>query len=218
VTNTVTDNGGSTASNAAAGCTVTTVSPVAGNGGPDGTVTINGGAAYTNSTTVTLTLAKSGGGPNPATMILSNDNSTWLGPYSFAGSYTWTMMSGAGSKTVYARFYNSSGQYGSVASDTIILDTTAPSTPTNFIKSNTKITGGNTTITFTWSAVTDSALGGYRVYKRLITSTGSYSLVCDTSATTCSDTHKKTDTYEYYIVAYDLATNVSAASSPHLTG
>ena len=67
-------------------------------------------------------------------------------------------------------------------------------------------------------AVTDGALGGYRVYKRLITSTGSYSLVCDTTSTTCSDTHKKTDTYEYYIVAYDLATNVSAASTPHLTG
>ena len=61
-------------------------------------------------------------------------------------------------------------------------------------------------------------LGGYRVYRRLITSTGAYSLVCDTASTTCSDTHKKTDTYEYYIVAYDLATNVSAASTPHLTG
>ena len=106
VVNTVTDNGGSTASNSAAGCTVTTVSPVAGNGGPDGTVSINGGATYTNSTTVTLSLAKSGGGPNPQTMILSNDNSTWLGPYSFATSYTWNLTPGDGSKTVYARFYN----------------------------------------------------------------------------------------------------------------
>ena len=56
------------------------------------------------------------------------------------------------------------------------------------------------------------------MYRRLITSTGAYSLVCDTASTTCSDTHKKTDTYEYYIVAYDLATNVSAGSTPHLTG
>ena len=219
VVNTVTDNGGSSASNSAAGCTVTTVSPTAGNGGPDGTVSINAGATYTNSTTVTLSLAKSGGGPNPATMKLSNDNSTWLGPFAFATSYTWTVPSGDGTKTVYARFYNGAGLYGAIASDTIILDTIAPGTPTSFAKSNTTISGANTTITFTWVApvgVTD--LGGYRVYRRLITSTGAYSLVCDTSSLTCSDTHKKTDTYEYYIVAYDLATNVSAGSTPHLTG
>ena len=218
IVNTVTDNGGSVASNSAAGCTVTTVSPVGSNGGPDGTVVVNGNATYTNSTTVTLTLAKSGGGPNPATMLLSNDNSTWLGPYGWATSYPWTVTSGDGTKTVYARFYNSSGQYGAIATDTIVLDTVAPSTPTNFVKSATTTSGANTTITFTWSAVTDGALGGYRVYRRLITSTGSYSLVCDTGSTTCSDTHKKTDTYEYYIVAYDLATNVSAGSTPHLTG
>jgi hypothetical protein len=218
IVNTVTDNGGSTASNSAAGCTVSTVNPVAGNGGPDGTVTINGGSAYTNTTTVTLTLAKSGGGPSPATMKFSNDNVTWLGPYSWATSYPWTMSSGAGTKTVYARFFDSSGKFGAIATDTIILDQTAPATPTNFVKAQTTISGANTTIKFTWSAVTDSALGGYRIYKRLITSTGSYSLVCDTSSTTCNDTHKKTETYEYYIVAYDLATNVSTGSTPHLTG
>jgi hypothetical protein len=217
--NTVTDNGGSTASNSAAGCTVTTINPVGGNGGPDGTVSINGGALYTNTTTVTLTLAKSGGGPNPATMRFSNDNSTWLGPYGWATSYTWSIPAGDGTKTVYARFYNGSGQYGAIATDTIIVDTVAPPTPTNFAKSTTTTSGSNTTITFTWNTLAGvSDLGGYRVYRRLITSTGSYSLVCDTSSTTCSDTHKKTDTYEYYIVAYDLATNVSAGSTPHLTG
>jgi len=220
VVNTVTDNNGSTASNSSMACSVTTVNPSAGNGGPDGTVSINGGAAYTNSTTVTLTLAKSGGGPTTGmTMTLSNDNATWLGPFAFATSYTWTMTPGTGTKTVYARFYNAGGLYGAVASDTITLDTTAPGVPTSFVKSNTTISGANTTITFTWVApvgVTD--LGGYRVYRRLITSTGAYSLVCDVAVLTCNDTHKKTDTYEFYIVAYDLATNVSVGSTPHLTG
>jgi hypothetical protein len=123
------------------------------------------------------------------------------------------MPSGDGTKTVYARFYSSSGTFGTIATDTIVLDTVAPSTPTNFKKASTTTSGANTTINFTWTAVTDSALGGYRVYKRLITSIGAYSLVCDTTSTACSDTHKKTDTY-----AYDLATNVSAGSTPHLTG
>jgi hypothetical protein len=218
IVTTVTDDGGSVADNAAAGCTVTTTNPGAGNGGPDGTVTINGDASYTNSTTVTLTLAKSGGGPNPATMKLSNDGSTWLGPYSFTTSYTWTIGTGDGTKTVYARFFSASGTYGSIASDTIILDTTAPATPTNFTKASESTTGSNKTVVLTWDAIVDSALGGYRVYRRLITSTGSYSLVCDTTSTTCSDTHKKTDTYEYYVVAYDLATNVSDPYTPHPTG
>jgi len=41
--------------------------------------------------------------------------------------------------------------------------------------------------------------------------------VCDTSSTACSDTHKKTDSYEYYVIAYDLAGNQSAQSN-HVTG
>jgi type II secretory pathway pseudopilin PulG len=217
VVNTVTDDGGSTATNADAVCKVATESPALGNGGPNATIAINGGATYTNSTTVTLTLTKTGS--TPTQMKFSNDQITWLGKFAWATTYTWTLTSGEGTKTVYGRFYNSSGQYGDVSNDTIILDTSAPTTPAGFQKSNTVDVGANRTITFTWSPATDNyAIGGYRVYRRLITSTGSFSLVCDTSTTTCSDTHKKTDTYEYYIVAYDLATNVSASSMPHLTG
>jgi hypothetical protein len=63
--------------------------------------------------------------------------------------------------------------------------------------------------------VTD--LGGYRLYRRIITSSGAFSLVCDTSSTSCSDTHKKIDSYEYYVIAYDLAGNQSAQSN-HITG
>jgi hypothetical protein len=220
VVNTVVDNGGSSATNSAAGCHVTTTGSLLGNGGPDGTIVINGGATYTNSTTVTLTLAKTGGGPNPATMKFSNDSSTWVGPFSWATTYTWTIPGGDGTKTVYTRLFNSSGQYGATVNDTITLDTTAPGAPTAFQKISATISGANTTVNLGWTApvgVTD--LGGYRMYKRLITSTGAWTLVCDTSATTCSDTHKKTDTYEYYVVAYDLATNVSPSSAtPNPTG
>jgi prepilin-type N-terminal cleavage/methylation domain-containing protein len=220
VINAVVDNGGSSANNSASTCHVTTTNPVTGNGGPNGTVVINANATYVNTTSVTLTLAKSGGGPNPATMKFSNDGSTWLGPYAWATTYPWTLTSGSGTKTVYARFYDSSGLYGNVVNDTIVLDTTAPGPPTAFHKISSTISGQNTTVNLGWTApvgVTD--LGGYRMYKRLITSTGAWTLVCDTSSTTCSDTHKKTDTYEYYVVAYDLATNVSANSAtPNPTG
>jgi hypothetical protein len=121
---------------------------------------------------------------------------------------------------VYVRYFDSTGKFGDVASDQITLDRVAPGAPTAFHKVSSTITGANTAVVLAWTApvgVTD--LGGYRMYKRLITSTGAWTLVCDTSSTTCTDTHKKTDTYEYYVVAYDLATNVSANSAtPNPTG
>jgi hypothetical protein len=161
---------------------------------------------------VTLSIAKTSGA-NPTAMKISNDGSTWVS-FSYATSQTWDLSGTDGTRTVYLRLYSSTNTYGDIATDTIILDTTAPGAPTNFQKTSYTIQGANATAVFTWTApsgVTD--LGGYRMYRRLITSTGAWTLVCDTSSTTCSDTHKKTDTYEYYVVAYDLATNVSAQSA-----
>ena len=191
---------------------MTTTNPTAGNGGPDGTVVINGNATYTNSTTVTLTLAKSGGGPNPATMKFSNDNSTWLGPFALA---TVVHVDDPDRRRHEDRVRALLQLQRTVRRDRERHDharhdrARAPRPRSH--KISTTISGANTTVNLGWTApvgVTD--LGGYRMYKRLITSTGAWTLVCDTSSTTCSDTHKKTDTYEYYVVAYDLATNVSA--------
>jgi hypothetical protein len=225
VVTTVVDNGGSTASNAAAGCTVTVTNPGGlGNGGPNGSIVINSDAVRTNSRAVTLTLSKSGG-PAPATYEISDDGSTWSAAFSWPTganvSQAWTLPPGSdGTRTVYVRYYDSSGLYGDVASDQITLDTMAPGAPTNFQKVSSSTQGSNSTVVLGWTApvgVTD--LGGYRVYSRLITSTGAWTLVCDTSSTTCSYTHKTSDTYEYYVVAYDLSTNVSANSAtPNPTG
>jgi hypothetical protein len=224
VVTSVVDNGGSSASNAAAGCTVTVTNPTSGTGGPDGGVAINGGAALVNTTAVTLTISKSSG-QAPATFKLSNDGTTWSSAIAWPGgasfSYPWSLATGAdGARTVYARFFDSSNHFGNVSQAAITLDTVAPGAPTAFHKVSSTTQGANATVVLAWTApvgVTD--LGGYRMYKRLITSTGAWTLVCDTSSTTCSDIHKKTDTYEYYVVAYDLATNVSPNSAtPNPTG
>ena len=213
--NNVVDDGGGSASNSSLNCTVTITDPAAGNGGPDGTVTIASGATYTNTLIVTLSLAKSGGGPNPDKMQFSNDGITWSAKQPFSSSTSWTLVSGDGTKTVYARFYDSAGKYGNRASDTIILDTTPPGAPTNLSATST-IQGANKNVTLTWTApagVTD--LGGYRVWRRLITSTTWTQVTCG-GGTTCTDTHKKTDSYEYYVEAYDLAGSTSAQSN-HIT-
>ena len=220
VVNDVVDNGGGTNSNSSLNCTVVTdVDPVAGNGGPNaGTIAIANGATYTNTTIVTLNIAK-GSGTAPAKMRFSNDGSTWGSLVAYGTTASWTLTSGNGTKTVYARFYDSTGTlYSAVMTDTIILDTTPPGAPTTLKIASTTTSGSNKTLTLSWTApvgVTD--LGGYRLYARLITSTGAFSLVCDTSSTSCNHTHKKTDSFEFYVIAYDLAGNQSAQSN-HVTG
>jgi len=218
VVNTVVDNGGGTATNASLNCTVTTVDPTGGNGGPNsGVIKIANDAPYANSTIVTLNLTK-GPGPAPAYMAFSNDGTTWAPQVGYSTTASWTLLSGDGTKTVYARFYDSSGLYSALMSDTITLDTTAPGAPTVLHVVSSSASGANKTLTLGWTAPTGlTDLGGYRLYRRIITSTGAYSLVCDTSSTSCNDTHKKTESYEYYVIAYDLAGNQSAQSN-HVTG
>jgi prepilin-type N-terminal cleavage/methylation domain-containing protein len=218
VVNTVVDNGGGTATNASLNCTVTTVDPSGGNGGPNaGTIKIANDAAYTNTSIVTLKITK-GSGATPAYMAFSNDGTTWSPQVAFSTTASWTLVTGDGTKTVYVRFYDSSGLYSALMSDTIILDTTAPGAPTVLHVASSSTSGSNKTLSLAWTAPTGvTDLGGYRLYRRIITSTGAYSLVCDTASTSCSDTHKKTDSYEYYVIAYDLAGNQSAQSN-HVTG
>jgi hypothetical protein len=91
---------------------------------PSGTsISINGGAATTDSISVTLSLAAA----NASEMIIANVpdfvGSSWE---SFTTSKTWTLISGNGSKTVYAQFKNSSDQ-SSVISDSITLNVSTPS-------------------------------------------------------------------------------------------
>jgi type II secretory pathway pseudopilin PulG len=218
IVNTVVDNGGGTATNSSLNCTVTTVDPFGGNGGPNaGTISIAGGATYTTTTTVVLNIAK-GSGATPAQMQFSNDGTTWSPKVAYGTTASWTILTGDGTKTVYARFYDSGGLYSAVMTDTIILDSTAPGAPTVLLISASSTSGQNKNLTLAWTAPTGvTDLGGYRLWRRIITSTGAFSLVCDTSSTSCNDTHKKTDSYEYYVQAYDLAGNQSAQSN-HITG
>src|SRR4030095_3815627 len=62
----------------------------------------------------------------------------------FAPTKTWTLSSGAGTKTVYAQFRDAAGNWSAAATDTIVLDTTAPTissrTATNITSSSAQVT------------------------------------------------------------------------------
>lgn len=93
---------------------------------PTGTVTINAGASYTKTTTVTLTLAATDNSGTVAQMQFSNDNITYSAAEAYATSKSWTLSSGDGTKTVYAKFKDAAGNWSAAVSDAIVLDSTPP--------------------------------------------------------------------------------------------
>jgi len=94
---------------------------------PTGTISINSGDTYTNSTSVTLTLSCTDATSGCSKMRFSNNNSTWSGWEAYAVSKAWTTTSGDGTKTVYVQYQDNAGKTSGSYADTIILDTVAPS-------------------------------------------------------------------------------------------
>ncbi|MEM4263171.1 MAG: hypothetical protein QXY98_05495 [Thermoplasmata archaeon] len=91
---------------------------------PTGSIVINSGEAFTNSTACVLTLMASS---NVTQMRFSNDNATWSAWETFATSKNWDLGSGDGTKTVYAEFLDKYG-VSVFYNDSIVLDSTAPTT------------------------------------------------------------------------------------------
>ena len=106
--------------------TTTAINIVVDNLAPTGTVAINGNAAATNNTTVTLTLSASDTQGAVTQMRFSNDGTTYSAAEAYATTKTWTLTAGDGTKTVYAQFQDAAGNWSTAATDTIVLDTTAP--------------------------------------------------------------------------------------------
>jgi len=120
---------------------------------PTGSVVINSGATNTNSTTAQLTLSAADSGSVVAQMSFSNDNSNWSTWENYATTKSWTLATGDGSKTVYARFKDSAGNISTPVSSTITLDTIAPT-------GSVVIAGGATYATSTSVSLTLSASDG----------------------------------------------------------
>ena len=97
---------------------------------PAGSLQINGGAAWTTGTAVTLTTSASdgSGGSGLAQMRFSSDNSTWGAWQTYATSAPWTLPAGDGTKTVYVQYQDKAGNVSVAVSAHIGLDTTAPTT------------------------------------------------------------------------------------------
>ncbi len=76
---------------------------------PQGSIKINNGAAYTNSTTVQFTLSATDMLSGMGQMRFSNDNSTWSGWENYSSSKSYNLQSGDGAKTIYVQYKDNAG-------------------------------------------------------------------------------------------------------------
>ena len=134
---------------------------------PTGSISINSGAVWTISTGVTLTLTYADiGGSGVDQVQYSNDGVTYSGWESAAGTRSWTLASGDGSKTVYYQVRDVAGNIATF-SDDISLDTVAPVTTLTIgtPKSGSNPTYVSLTTQFTLSASDDTSGVDYTEYK-----------------------------------------------------
>lgn len=194
---------------------------------PSGTAVINGGAASTDSPTVTMTVSASDtNGSGMALVRLSNSNSVdgngvldgaGSTSYTYTSSIAWTMTSDIGVKTVYAQWRDAAGNWSAPASDTIQLvdDVTAP-TPPGVVKTTFAGSGSfGFPVRVVWTAATDNAGGsGVASYKVERSSNGgAYATVGTVPASQLffdNPLPNSVATYRYRVTATDVAGNSGA--------
>ncbi|MBI5697960.1 MAG: hypothetical protein HZC29_05665, partial [Thaumarchaeota archaeon] len=205
---------------------------------PTGSVSINSGATYTTSTSVTLTLSCTDTN-GCSQMKFSNDDSTWSTPENYAASKTWTLTSGDGTKTVYVRFKDSAGNWMTTsASDSIILDTTPPTASSLTVTSSsaTDSSGWSTTgsINLGWTTGSDATthVKNFEVLRSCYTPVSRSVETCpggssnyyviyttgDNSTLTYQDTGRFSNTTYYYkIQSFDAVDNSVNSTQQSIT-
>ncbi len=195
---------------------------------------INGGAALTNLSNVTLSISATDnvGVTGYYVSEISTTPSTGAAGWASVTSVTsystnvfFTMSSGDGPKTLYVWFKDSAGNVSTSKSATIILDTTAPSNPTTISSYNSSgktaaLTSDNwynyATPYFEWSGASDSSSGvaGYYVYFGTdATAAPATSGTYQTSANyTISIPLTSGSTYYLFIKAKDNAGNIASST------
>ncbi len=109
-------------------------------------ISIAGGATYTTSTSVTLTLASTGA----STMKFQNDSAGYGSFEAYATSKSWSLANTQGTRTVYVIFKDAAGNEASAVSDTIVFDNVAPSVPSLTSPANAYYTNDTTKKNYFW--------------------------------------------------------------------
>ncbi len=118
---------------------------------PTGSIMIDSGAIFTNTTSVTLTLSAfdSGSGLDRMRFSYSSGDFAWESWKSYATSTDWILSVGDGLRTLYAQFIDNMGRLSIVYNDSIILDTIPPIL--TIIEGNNSIFKSSS-VTINWNA------------------------------------------------------------------
>ena len=186
---------------------------------PTGSVSINSGAASTTSTAVTLTLSASDAAGTVTGMKFSNDGTTFSSEYTYATSYSWALSSGVGTKTVYVRFKDNSGNWmTSSASDTINYINAAPvanaGTDQNVAPQRVILDGSASSgqgLSYSWTQVSGTTVtietptGSTASFMGIKAGTYQFRLTCTNSTGSTSDTVN--------VTIFNIAPSVNAGSN-----
>jgi hypothetical protein len=183
---------------------------------PTGSIVINGGDPRTNTTGVALTL--SAADPAGVThMCVSNTDScsSWE---TYATSKPWTLVSGDGSKTVYALFRDGLGNENTTPySGSITLDATDP------VDGTLSAAPGDTEVSLSWSGFSD-ATSGIAGYALVFSTTGTPNscsegteIYAGTAAAFVHTGLTNGTAYNYRVCAADNAGNISMGATASAT-
>lgn len=178
---------------------------------PTGTLSINSGAAGTRSATATLTI--SGTDDTGVTEMCVSNTSACTAWQAYATTRSWTLTTGAGTKTVTLFLRDAAGNVSTAITDTIVVDTTAPRNGT------ASAARGNAQNTVSWTGFSDAG-AGIATY-RLMASTTANPTNCTSgtpiyTGTETSFTHTgltNGTTVYYRACAVDHAGNVSTGAT-----
>ncbi len=184
---------------------------------PVGSMQVEGGATYTN--TADASAALSATDPMPRTGLastrFSNDGKSWSSWQSYSSIKAWTLGDTDGSKQVYTQFRDASGNLSVVKSDSIILDTVAPTpaAPAHSLAAGTTLGTSTIPVRLTWSATdATSGVARYQLQQRKYTNGawGAWGWVTQGTPAKTLTRQLAPGTYQLQVRAQDRAGNWSA--------
>jgi hypothetical protein len=178
---------------------------------PSGTISIAGGASITRTRAVTVSTAATDTGTGMSQVGLSHDGVTWS-YRAYAPTQSITLPATNGTRRVYAKWQDKAGNWSAVKSDTIVLDTVAPTVtaPRRGFVPGTAIVDGAIQTRIPWSG-TDATSGIARYELAQQTDGEAWTTVSSTlTATTINRLLATEHTYAFRVRAIDRAGNVGA--------
>jgi len=180
-------------------------------GAPEGSVSIASGAVATKWATATVSTAATDAGSGLSQVALSNDGVTWT-TRAYASSQPWTLAGANGIKSVRVKWKDQAGNWSPVKTDTIVLDTVAPTVtaPRRGLVAGTALANGAITTRIPWSG-SDLGSGIARYELAQQTDGGAWTTVSTTLTSPTATRSLSTErTYRFRVRAVDRASNVGA--------